>query len=231
MTRAATHTPRVILVDDHPLFLAALELSLQDAGVDVVGTAGSGAEALELVGRLEPDAILLDLAMPGMDGLTCLARLVEAHPGVKVVVVSSESDAQVIDRALAAGAVCFVGKCVSPEYLIHALRAVTCNGLIRYRGGEPVQLRPASQADADGHGLTKRELEILRRVASGASNSQMARALWVTEQTIKFHLSNIYKKLGVPNRTAASAAANARGLLDSVEVGIAEIAERKGVLA
>ena len=232
MTRAATHTPTVILVDDHPLFVAALELSLQDAGVEVVGTAGSGEEALELVGRLEPDAILLDLAMPGMDGLTCLARLVEAHPDVKVVVVSSEDDTHVIDRALAAGAACFVGKCVPPQYLIHALRAVTCNGLIRYRGGEPVAAsRQAPKADTHGHGLTKRELEILRRVASGASNSQMARALWVTEQTIKFHLSNIYKKLGVPNRTAASAAANARGLLGAVEIGIAEIAERKGVLA
>jgi DNA-binding NarL/FixJ family response regulator len=232
MTRAATHTPTVILVDDHPLFVAALELSLQDAGVDVVGTAGSGAEALELVGRLEPDAVLLDLAMPGMDGLTCLARLAEAHPDVKIVVVSSEDDGQVIDRALAAGAVCFVGKCVSPEYLIHALRAVTCDGLIRYRGGEAVAAsHRASRPDPERHGLTKRELEILRRVASGASNSQMARALWVTEQTIKFHLSNIYKKLGVPNRTAASAAANARGLLDSVEVEVAQIADRRGVLA
>jgi DNA-binding NarL/FixJ family response regulator len=137
----------------------------------------------------------------------------------------------VISEVLAAGAVCFVGKCVSPVYLIHALHAVTSGGLIRYRGDEPAPSGSRGEHAGGAHGLTKRELEILRRVASGASNSQMARALWVTEQTIKFHLSNIYKKLGVPNRTAASAAANARGLLDSVEVEVAQIADRRGVLA
>jgi DNA-binding NarL/FixJ family response regulator len=112
--------------------------------------------------------------------------------------------------------VCFVGKSVQPSDLVHALRAVTKTDGIHYRGELPVAelARPVRPAAQEGHGLTKRELEILRLVASGSSNSQMAKLLWVTEQTVKFHLSNIYRKLDVPNRTAASARANSLGLLE-----------------
>jgi ATP/maltotriose-dependent transcriptional regulator MalT len=112
--------------------------------------------------------------------------------------------------------VCFVGKSVQPSDLVNALRAVTKNEGIHYRGELPAAEldRPARRVVQGGHGLTKRELEILRLVASGSSNSQMAKLLWVTEQTVKFHLSNIYRKLEVPNRTAASARANSLGLLE-----------------
>lgn len=208
---------RVILADDHPLFLSALELSLEAAGVEVVGTSGTGDEVLGMVEKTQPDAVLLDLAMPGMDGLTCVTRLSEKHPDVRVVVVSATDDPNAIREVLAAGAVCFVGKSVQPSDLVNALRAVTKKDGIHYRGELPAAEldRPAARLAAqDGHGLTKRELEILRLVASGSSNSQMAKLLWVTEQTVKFHLSNIYRKLEVPNRTAASAKANSLGLLE-----------------
>jgi DNA-binding NarL/FixJ family response regulator len=133
-----------------------------------------------------------------------------------VVVVSATDDPNAIREVLTAGAVCFVGKSVQPSDLVHALRAVTKTDGIHYRGELPVAElgRPARKAEQEGHGLTKRELEILRLVASGSSNSQMAKLLWVTEQTVKFHLSNIYRKLDVPNRTAASAKANSLGLLE-----------------
>jgi DNA-binding NarL/FixJ family response regulator len=210
---------RVILADDHPLFLSALELSLEAAGVEVVGTSGTGDEVMGLVEKWQPDAVLLDLAMPGMDGLTCVTRLAEKHPDVRVVVVSATDDPNAIREVLAAGAVCFVGKSVQPSDLVNALRAVTKKDGIHYRGELPAAEleRPARLAAQDGHGLTKRELEILRLVASGSSNSQMAKLLWVTEQTVKFHLSNIYRKLEVPNRTAASAKANSLGLLEQTD--------------
>ena len=210
---------RVILADDHPLFLSALELSLEAAGVEVVGTSGTGDEVLSLVEKWQPDAVLLDLAMPGMDGLTCVTQLADKHPDVRVVVVSATDDPNAIREVLAAGAVCFVGKSVQPSDLVHALRAVTKTQGIHYRGELPAAEldRPVRLAAQDGHGLTKRELEILRLVASGSSNSQMAKLLWVTEQTVKFHLSNIYRKLDVPNRTAASAKANSLGLLEQTD--------------
>jgi DNA-binding NarL/FixJ family response regulator len=207
---------RVILADDHPLFLSALELSLEAAGVEVLATCGTGDEVLELADKWQPDAVLLDLAMPGMDGLTCVTRLAERHPDVRVVIVSATDDPSAIREVLTAGAVCFVGKSVQPSDLVHALRAVTKTDGIHYRGELPVgELgRPAPRVEPQGHGLTKRELEILRLAASGSSNSQMAKLLWVTEQTIKFHLSNVYRKLGVANRTEASHYAHVHELIE-----------------
>jgi DNA-binding NarL/FixJ family response regulator len=208
---------RVILADDHPLFLAALELALQEAGVEVVGTASTGAEVLELADRYEPDAVLLDLCMPGMDGVACIRRLSALYPDLRIVVVSATDDQSVIHAALSAGAVCFVGKRVQPSDLVHALLAVinARKGGIHYRGELAASELHSVRVDRrETHGLTRRELEILRLAASGSSNSQMAKLLWVSEQTIKFHLSNVYKKLGVRNRTAASAAASRLGLLE-----------------
>ena len=161
--------------------------------------------------------MLLDLCMPGMDGVTCIRRLAALYPALRIVVVSATDDQTAIHGALAAGAVCFVGKSVQPEDLVQALRAVIkrATAASTTAASCPVtQLRPVRNERRDTHGLTKRELEILRLAASGSSNSQMAKLLWVTEQTIKFHLSNVYKKLGVPNRTAASAAASKLGLLE-----------------
>jgi DNA-binding NarL/FixJ family response regulator len=189
--------------------------------VEVLATCGTGDEVLELADKWQPDAVLLDLAMPGMDGLTCVTRLAERHPDVRVVIVSATDDPSAIREVLTAGAVCFVGKSVQPSDLVHALRAVTKTDGIHYRGELPVGelARPTRRVEPQGHGLTKRELEILRLVASGSSNSQMAKLLWVTEQTVKFHLSNIYRKLEVPNRTAASAKANSLGLLEREDGG------------
>jgi DNA-binding NarL/FixJ family response regulator len=229
---------QVILADDHPLFVSALQLTLENAGIRVLGSAGSGTEVLELADRCEPDAVLLDLSMPGMDGVTCIRRLCARHPELRVVVVSASDDESVIHDALAAGAVCFVAKSVEPADLVHALRTVVnaSNGGIHYRGAMPAPERlRVRDVSWDSHGLTKRELEILRLVASGASNAQMARTLWVTEQTIKFHLSNVYKKLRVPNRTAASATARRLGLLDAGEgsehvAEVVDIASARGVL-
>lgn len=196
---------RVILADDHPLFIEALAEAVGRAGIEVVATARDGGELMELAKTTEADAVLLDLAMPGLDGFECLELLREQRPEWALIVVSASDDEADIRRALDLGAVCFVGKAIDPNDLAGAVHVL----LLR-----SVHLPPPHRNDssANGHGadevakglLTPRELEILRLAAQGQSNAQIASALWVTEQTVKFHLSNTYKKIGVTNRTSAS---------------------------
>ncbi len=208
------HETKVVLADDHPLFVEALEVTLESAEISVLGTAADGGAALELVAEQRPDALVLDLRMPGMDGLACLERVVTEHPEVKVVVLSSVEDPDVIARTLAAGADCFVSKSVEPDDIVHALRVVTDVAGVHFRGEHLPVPPPPTRAGDQSHGLTRRELEILRLVSDGSSNAELAQQLWVTEQTVKFHLSNVYRKLDVPNRTAAAARASELGLLD-----------------
>ncbi len=167
---------------------------------------------------IEVDAVLLDLAMPGVDGFGCIDHLRRTHPDVRLIAVSATDDEGAIRRALDAGSVCFIGKSIDPTDLASAVRALLSdavrlgNGTVRVNGGEEA---PAETVTANGTSvLTKRELEILRLAAEGLSNSQMAKLLWVTEQTVKFHLSNIYRKIDVRNRTEASRWAQIHGVLE-----------------
>jgi DNA-binding NarL/FixJ family response regulator len=197
---------RVVLADDHPLFLRGLEAALQGEGLEIVGLAGSGRQLLDVVRQVDPAVVLLDVAMPEMDGVECLGELRRRFPDVKVVMLSASDDEQLIDRCLDAGALCFMGKSVEPADIAHALRSVCGDVRIRYkRAGAGPQPIMADCADSPLGGLlTPREREILSIVAKGGSNIEIARGLWVTEQTVKFHLSNIYRKLDVSNRTQAA---------------------------
>jgi DNA-binding NarL/FixJ family response regulator len=207
---------RVVLADDHPLFLQALQVAMERAGFEIAGTATRGDDLLDLMARVQADVVLLDLAMPGYDGFECIHRLRASHPSAAIVVVSGADDEASIRHAMEAGAVCFVGKAADPNDLAGAIH-VLLNDAIHLTPHTPpaapeATLEPGEEgADAL---LTRRELEILRLVSSGLSNAQMAKHLWVTEQTIKFHLSNIYRKIGIRNRTAASRWAQANGLLE-----------------
>jgi DNA-binding NarL/FixJ family response regulator len=196
---------RVVLADDHRLFLEGLEAALEREGLEIVGLAGSGRELLEVAAQVAPDVVLLDVAMPGMDGVECLVELRGRFPDVKVVMLSGSDDSEVVDRCLAAGALCFVGKSVEPADIAHALRPV-CGGIdVRYaKTAASAPPRVGHQGSAEAGLLTQREREILVMVAEGGSSAELARRLWVTEQTVKFHLSNIYRKLGVSNRTQAA---------------------------
>ncbi|MDX6476261.1 MAG: hypothetical protein QOH95_1772, partial [Gaiellaceae bacterium] len=161
------------------------------------------------------DAVLLDLAMPGLDGYQCLAQLRERHPKIRVIVVSATDDEENIRRALDSGAVCFVGKATDPNDLAGAVHVLLSDSIHLEvpRGARPGAAKAAENGAAAAL-LTPRELEILRLASDGLSNSEMAKQLWVTDQTIKFHLSNIYRKLEVGNRTGASRWAREHGLLD-----------------
>lgn len=222
-----THTNQrtAVLLDPYPLWLDAVEDVLSGAGVGVVGTATSTPDALALVERHRPHLFVMETEIPGdrMDGIACLRRVCEQSPATKVVVLSSRAAAQSVEAAFAAGATAYVVKTSRREDVASAIRqtfdhsvyfatevsARAADGASADRGAHPAERR---SADPDSP-LTKREREILRLVADGRSNADLARMLWVTEQTVKFHLSNIYRKLGVSNRTEASRWAQLHGLL------------------
>jgi NarL family two-component system response regulator LiaR len=154
-----------------------------------------------------------ELGSPGaqLDGIPCVKRVREGFPNVQVIVLSGFEDEPTIESALAAGAAAYVVKTAHPHDLATAIRQVFDPSL--YLAGGKIGRR--SLSGRNGHpDLTRREREILRLLAQGLSNSALANKLWVTEQTIKFHLSNIYRKLGVANRTEASRWAQVHGLLD-----------------
>jgi DNA-binding NarL/FixJ family response regulator len=197
---------RVLIADDHPLILSALRNALADVDdMTIVGEAASGTEVLAQIDRVRPDLILMDVRMPGMDGLTCLDALRRSFPEVKVVLTSGSSNPVDIQEALSRGASAYIVKTVNPEDLPTALRQVSSGTFFN----APALALGSGAEQSD---LTEREIAILRAVASGLSNKAISRELWVTEQTVKFHLTNIYRKLGVANRTAAAQYAHQHGL-------------------
>ena len=206
---------RVVIADDHPMMVEALRASLTSEGLEVVGVTHYGAEVVGLVEATQPDVLLLDLLMPDRSGLDCLAALRERMPEVKVIVLSGVEDEAAIDASLATGAVCYVRKDVDSRDLAATVRIMATNAPIYAVGrtGAPAAAREHSGAgSAADIGLTRRESEIIELVQTGMSNPEMASTLFVSEQTIKFHLSNIYRKLGVGNRTQAAARARGLGL-------------------
>jgi two-component system, NarL family, response regulator LiaR len=204
---------RVLIADDHPLILAGIKRALEEAdGFDVVAEASSGSQVLPLVSQTNPDLALLDLRMPEMDGLTCLDRIRKQHPKVKVVILSVSTDPEVVQTVLNHGAAAYVVKSVNPIDLSSALRQAL-EGTVFSAIGLPE--KTAQQDAVKAAGLTERETTILRALARGLSNEAIGKELWVAEQTVKFHLTNIYRKLDVKNRTEAARYAYEHGLIDS----------------
>jgi DNA-binding NarL/FixJ family response regulator len=205
-----------VICDSHPMWLDAVEQVLQRTGVRVVGKTTSTVEALALVEEHRPDLLVtpLDGASGELSGLMLLERARAAVPTLRPIVLSVHQDAQSIDAALVAGAAAYVVKTAQPEDLASAIRQVFSHSVyVAAQHAAPPAAADAARRD-DEPGLTRREVEILRLVAEGHSNAQLARMLWVTEQTVKFHLSNIYRKLDVANRTEASRWAQLHGLLE-----------------
>ena len=205
-----------VLLDEQPLWLEALERILDKVGFTTVGRATRPSEALELVSEHEPTLFVLDTETNGSapDGLTCLREALSRVPGLKAIAVSASDDQQKIDAAFGAGAAAYVLKRALPDDLAAAFRQVFSPSLYLANGRAPAQAGKAT-SEAEDVGLTRREREILCLVAEGGTNGDVARRLWVTEQTVKFHLANIFRKLDVTNRTQASRWAHAHGLLDA----------------
>jgi DNA-binding NarL/FixJ family response regulator len=199
---------RVVLADDHRLVLDAVQRSLEkDEGFQVVATTNSGAEVSDLVARHRPDLVVMDLRMPGVDGLQALDRIRARDKEVKVVMLSASERPEEIQSALSRGADGFILKSVDPVDLPAALRQVHAGTVFRpgMTGNAPAS--PAQEA-----GLTEREVTLVQALARGLSNKQISQELWITEQTVKFHLRNIFRKLDVTSRTAAARWAHENGV-------------------
>ena len=203
---------RVVAVSPHPLWLNALEQSLLKVDVEVVGKAVSAQEALALVEELRPNVLItdLDLLDDDLDGIALLRRARTPVPDLRAIVVSEHDDPARIDSAFEAGAFAYVVKTARSEDFAFAVRQAFEHAVYIATHPPPVLVPSEPRHSPD---LTRREEEILQLVAEGRSNADVARLLWVTEQTVKFHLANVYRKLGVKNRTQAARWAHEHGLL------------------
>lgn len=202
---------KVLIADDHPLIIAGIRRTIEHVDdMHVVGEAQSGAELVQLIERRRPDIVLMDLRMPGVTGTEMIELIHERWPDTKTVVLSACDDAPVIESALEAGASAYVLKTAGSLDITSILRQAA-NGEVL---PAPVTMPPRSApAEPDVPALTERERDILARVAAGMTTAAISRELWVSEHTIKFHLTNIYRKLGVPNRAAAVRYALDHGLV------------------
>lgn len=200
---------RVLLADDHPLMIAAVRSALEsEKDFEIVGEATSGSQVMPLVSSARPDVVLIDLRLPEIDGLTCLERICAKHPTVRVVLFSGVDDREQIAVALERGACAYLVKSIHPGDLAAVIRQAVAGSFFCAAGLDTATARSGS----DDAGLSGRETEILCGVARGLSNRAIAKELWLSDQTVKFHLHNIYRKLEVANRTEAARYAFDHGL-------------------
>jgi NarL family two-component system response regulator YdfI len=206
-------------VDDHLIVREGLSLILETAeGIEQAGEAGDGAEALRLCAELRPDVVLMDLRMPGMDGLTAIRRLAETQPQIAVIILTTYDEDDLMLKGLQAGARGFLLKDTSRAALLDAIRAAArgqtlLSPAVMQRILTHAAVPAASASPAGPLDLTERELEVLRAAAQGQRTKEIAYALHITERTVKAHLASIYNKFGVDSRAAAIAVAAQRGLL------------------
>ena len=211
---------RVLIVDDHPVVRDGISMMLsREKDFQVVGEAMNGLEAVAKAQELSPDVILMDLRMPEMDGVEAMRQITELRLGARFTVLTTFDTDEYIFHAIEAGAKSYLLKDSSREDLFNAVRAA-------YRGESLIQPSVASRAldrfaqisKQTGHGgpsdiLSERELEVLRLMATGAANKQIAASLSVSESTAKTHVANIFQKLGVNDRTGAVTLAVQRGII------------------
>jgi DNA-binding NarL/FixJ family response regulator len=203
-----------VILDKYPLWLDAMRSLVGGMGVVVVGAVTDCEGAVALVEAERPDVFIAGIDPLNPSEVACIRKAKEAHSGVRSIVVADSADDEAIHAAFAAGASVYCSKTAEQQDLASAIR-LTFSRSIHIAATEGPTVTAEASPPELAHNLTRRELEILRLVAEGSSNSQLAQMLWVTEQTVKFHLSNVYRKLGVTNRTEASRWAQLHGLLPS----------------
>lgn len=210
---------RVLVADDHSLFRDGIVSLLEAAGIEVVGQVGNGHDALIETRRLQPDVVLLDISMPEMSGLEALRRLREESPDIHVVILTvSDEDSDLLE-AIQAGASGYLLKSLSAEAFIELLQGLE-RGEAAISGRMTARLIKGIGAQTDSKSkafekLTSRELDLLRLVADGLSNKAIAHELSISENTVKYHMKNIFQKLHAQNRTEAVTIAMQSGIFDS----------------
>ncbi|MFE0630134.1 response regulator [Streptomyces sp. NPDC058864] len=198
---------RVLLVDDHQVVRRGLRTFLEvQPDIEVVGEAGDGEEGVERAGELDPDVILMDVRMPGVDGIEALRRLRDEGCKARVLIVTSFTEQRTVVPALRAGAAGYVYKDVDPDALAGAIRSVHAGHVLLQPEVADALLSQEDTTPGQGRGgtLTDREREVLSLIAEGRSNREIARALVLSEKTVKTHVSNILMKLDLSDRTQAA---------------------------
>ena len=218
----AKHNTSVLIADDHGIIVEGLRLYLKKAGIDVLGIARTGREAVELAQALKPDVVLLDIRMPDMDGLQALAAIKDGGHPTAVIILTGFVRIEYLTRAITLGAAGFLSKDVDPERIPHAIGTVSSGDSIidqevlrdaiqkfNFAAG-PERLELASNIEP----LTNQELRVLKFIGEGLNNESIAQMLSVSRNTVKAHVSSILSKLGVSDRTQAAIWAVRRGLVD-----------------
>ncbi|CAG7624758.1 response regulator [Paenibacillus allorhizosphaerae] len=218
---------KLLLADDHAMVRRGLQVFLAtQSEIELIGEAASGQEALEKAEALQPDIILMDLKMPVLSGIEATKRLKQSHPNIKVIVLTSFSDQDHVLPAIRAGARGYLLKDIEPEELVRAVRRVhqgqvelhpEAAGLLMSMVAEPDSVHhDASTSSGSGveplETLTPREREVLRLIAQGKSNKEIGETLFITEKTVKTHVSHLLDKLGLTDRTQAAILAVKQGL-------------------
>ena len=203
----------VLLVDDHAVVIEGLTMLLGSFDdLEVVATASNGAEVVGCFRIHQPDVVLMDLSMPGVDGIEATSRLRAEFPDARVIVLTGSTESHLVGLALDAGACGYLMKSASGDDIAEAIRSAS-NGQLVF-GPEALQaLRAGPESDGPGGDLTPREVDVLRQVVGGRSNKQIAVELGISAGTVRIHVSNILAKLGVSNRTAAALLAVDRHLV------------------
>jgi NarL family two-component system response regulator YdfI len=212
---------RILIADDHLVVREGLQLILgMEEDLEVIGEAANGAAAVSLAGELQPDVVLMDLRMPGMDGLEAIDQILTQWPQIAIVILTTYNEDELMMRGLQAGARAFLLKDTGRETLFHTIRAAARGETLlqpdvmaRLIAHTDQTASDATTGVDDQVPLTERELEVLTAVARGDRNKEIARELGVTERTVKAHLTNIYNKLGVDSRAAAVSVAIQHGII------------------
>jgi two-component system, NarL family, response regulator LiaR len=206
-------TIRILLVDDHSVVRQGLRMFLAiDPAFEVVGEASNGAEALDLVAALKPDVVLMDLIMPVMDGVEATRLIRRQYPETEVIALTSVLEDNAVIGAVKAGAIGYLLKDTGADELLKAIRAASA-GQVQLSPAVAERLMREIRTPESPERLTERETDVLRCLAEGKANKEIARELQVSETTVKSHVSNILTKLGVPSRTQAALYAVRIGLV------------------
>lgn len=217
-------TIRAVIVDDHPLLRQGLSKLLElEGGITVVGQASHGLEALRLVDELEPDVVLLDINMPGMNGIEVAKRLREKHPKTGILILTIHDDESYVNEMIRIGVRGYLLKDAEPREVVHAIKQVAAGESVysthlmervmeRYHKMQVQYGRLQSAATISDLSLTSRELEILQYIVEGLSNKEIANVLFISEKTVKNHITSLLRKLEVEDRTQAAVFAVSQGM-------------------
>ncbi len=195
---------RVLLADDHAVVRSGLTKFLMvNKDLELIAEASDGLEAVQMAGLHQPDVILMDLMMPGMDGITATREIHQKYPQVKVIALTSFSEQNLVQGALQAGAIGYLQKNVTAAELGNAIRSAASGRMTLSQEAVQVLANSTSQTFVPGNELTERERDVLKGMVEGLNNNEIAEKLVISLGTVKFHISNIFQKLGVDSRVEA----------------------------